>query len=158
MDKTKTKNNSRNQTKIDKSTNINLYKNDKKQRIDWFNNQALIQSAYVNLIIKLKRCPTVLEISEEVNLSITTINAHIAKMKFEPLQSPMRSLTPDVIASIYTAARKGQSASQKLWMQLMEGWSESTNMNITGSIEERIHNMGEEERLKRITELKQKMK
>ena len=53
-------------------------------------------------------------------------------MKFDPPKDLMRTLTPDVIMSIYRSARKGGSASQKLWMQIMESWSE--NIQISGEI------------------------
>ena len=140
--------------KASKKVDENVLKED---RIDWLRNQAIIQNAYIELIQRLHRCPTNLEVSEKVNLSIHTIKNHVKELKFEPLQSPLRSLTPDVIISIYNSARKGLSASQKLWMQIMEGWSENMNVNISGTIEERIRNMTEENRLKRIGELKKKI-
>lgn len=108
----------------------NLYESEPKERIDWMRNQALIQQAYIDLIRELKRCPTIAEVSGRVNLSIHTIKKHVADMKFEQIKSPMRALTPDVLAAIYNSARKGTSASQKLWCQIMEGWSEE--MNIKG--------------------------
>jgi len=129
----------------------------KEDRIDWLRNQAIIQNAYIELIQQLHRCPTNLEVSEKVNLSIHTIKNHVKELKFEPLQSPLRSLTPDVIASIYNSARKGLPASQKLWMQIMEGWKESSNVNLSGSIEEKIRNMNQDELEKRKSELKAKL-
>lgn len=103
------------------------------KNITWQRNQALIQEIYIELVKELKRCPTILEVSEGVNLSIDTINKHVKELKFEPLESPLRSLTPDVLMSIVKSARRGSSASQKLWLQVMEGWSEKTDItqNIT---------------------------
>ena len=114
-----------------------MAKRDKKvakrsKNITWQNNQALIQTAYLKLIKILKRCPTVLEVSKEVNISIEAINRHIKEMKFKTLESPLRALTPDVLVAIYNSARKGSSASQKLWVQLMEGWREG--IDIKGDI------------------------
>lgn len=105
-----------------------IYKSDK--NITWQKNQAFIQTAYVKLIKDLKRCPTILEVSQEVNLSITALNKHVKEMKFKTLENPLRSLTPDVLIAIYNSARKGSSASQKLWVQLMEGWREG--IEVTG--------------------------
>jgi hypothetical protein len=104
----------------------------KEDRIDWLRNQAIIQETYVNLIQQLKRCPTVLEVSKQTDLSISAIRNHVKEMKFEPQQSPLRSLTPDVYISIYNSCRKGSSQSQKLWMQIMEGWKEGTSLDIVG--------------------------
>ncbi len=100
------------------------------KNITWQVNQALIQNAYIKLIEDLERCPTLYEISQEVNLSINTLKKHVDELKFEPLKDLMRTLTPDVVMAIANSARKGSSASQKLWMQIMEGWTERTE--ITG--------------------------
>ena len=97
---------------------------DKGRNITWQVNQALIQDAYLKLIIDLKRCPTRLEIEKETGLSDTTIDKHIKEFQFEPTNESLRLLTPDVIASIYKSARKGNAASQKLWLILFEGFSE----------------------------------
>lgn len=98
------------------------------KNITWQKNQALIQNAYIKLIKEKKRCPTILEVSNEVNLSIHAIDNHVKEMKFEPLENSLRALTPDVITSIYETALKGSPASQKLWVQLMEGWREGIDI------------------------------
>jgi len=40
------------------------------------------------------------------------------------MDSYFRLLTPDIIVAIANSAKKGSSASQKLWMQIVEGWAE----------------------------------
>ena len=87
-------------------------------------NQAIIQDAYIKLIKEKQRCTTMLEISEHVNLSIKTLENHVRHLKFEPTKELIRTLTPDVVMAIANSARKGSSASQKLWMQIKEGWAE----------------------------------
>jgi len=104
------------------------------ERIDWARNQALIQQTYIDLIKELKRCPTNYEVSQRVKISVTTIKKHVRQMKFEPQESPLRVLSPDVLISVYNSARKGTSASQKLWFQIMEGWVESAEVNLKNSI------------------------
>ncbi len=94
------------------------------ENITWHVNQAIIQDAYIKLIKQLQRCPTMLEISEHVNLSIKTLEKHVKDLKFEPTKELMRTLTPDVVMAIAESAKKGSSSSQKLWMQIMEGWTE----------------------------------
>lgn len=107
-------------------------KQEEKRNITWNKNQELIQQAYIKLIMELKRCPTIREVSEDIDLSILTIKKHIKELKFEPAESPLRSLTPDVLASIYNSSIKGNAASQRLWMMIMEGWTEKTSLDITG--------------------------
>jgi predicted transcriptional regulator len=107
---------------------------DKKKNITWDRNQALLQKAYVDLIKRLKRCPTQTEVANEVNLSLKTVKLHVKEMKFKPLDSPMRVLTPDVLAFIYNSAKKGSAQSQKLWVQLLEGWSEKIGVEHSGGV------------------------
>ncbi len=122
------------------------------KNITWQLNQALIQDAYIKLIKELRRCPTLLEISKEVNLSINTLKKHVDELKFEPLKDLMRTLTPDVVMAIANSARKGSSASQKLWMQIMEGWAE--RQEHTGKDGDNLfQQMSDEELLTRLNKL-----
>lgn len=107
---------------------------DEKRNITWESNQKLLQEAYIELLQTLKRCPTTTEVSKKVNLSLKTIKLHVKELKFEPLENPLRSLTPDVIASIYLSAKNGSAQSQKLWMQIMEGWRDGIDISTTGKI------------------------
>jgi len=112
----------------------NVNKGEKKKNITWEANQKLLQETYVRLLQSLKRCPTIAEITKETKLSRKTIQLHIKELNFEPVEHPLRVLTNDVIASIYGSSRKGSSASQKLWMQIMEGWREKTDINHSGGV------------------------
>jgi len=111
---------------------------DEKRNITWESNQKLLQEAYIELLKTLKRCPTTTEVSKKVNLSIKTVKLHVRDLKFEPLNNPLRSLTPDVIASIYSSAKKGLAQSQKLWMQIMEGWRDGIDISTTGKVKVEI--------------------
>jgi len=113
---------------------VNAKLTENKRNVTWQANQKLLQEAYIELIQELKRCPTRKEISDAVNLSETTIQKHIVEMKFDPISHPLRVLTNDVIASIYDSSKNGSSASQKLWMQIMEGWREKTDINHSGGV------------------------
>jgi hypothetical protein len=57
-----------------------------------------------------------------------TIYKHLDNVDFSELlaedQRTFRILTDDVILSIYRAAMKGSAASQKFWLQFVEGWTE----------------------------------
>jgi len=93
-------------------------------------NHKKIRDAYLKLIEKNKRCPTVAQIMSETKLSDTAIETHIKEMEFEPQNDLMRSLTPDVLLSIYESAKAGKSASQKLWLQVMEGFREGVDVQL----------------------------
>ena len=100
----------------------------------WDYNHSIIRDSYVKLIKNFKRKPTYDEVSKDINLSINTIKKHIDELKFEPLKHPSRILTEDVILAIANSAQEGSSASQKLWMQICEGWSERQIIKHEGKI------------------------
>lgn len=105
------------------------------QNITWELNHSIIRTSYVDLIKKLKRKPTIKEVSEDCKLSPTTIKKHIKTLTFEPLKHPLRILTDDVIISIISSSKNGSSSSQKLYMQLLEGWNEKTIIEHEGQID-----------------------
>ena len=98
----------------------------------WQINQALIQNAYISLTKKFNRCPTLREISEEVSLSINTLEKHIQNMDFDYIKSNFRALTPDVIMAIVNSARRGNAANAKLFMQIIENWREGIDVTTGG--------------------------
>jgi len=104
------------------------------RNITWDYNHSIIRDSYVKLIQNLERKPTYPEIAKDTNLAHTTIEKHISILKFEPHKHPLRILTDDVILAIAGSARNGSSASQKLWFQIMEGWTEKQIMEHEGEI------------------------
>lgn len=104
------------------------------KNITWQLNHSIIRDSYVRLIKKLKRKPTYDEVSKDANLSIKTIREHINTLKFEPQKHPLRILSDDILISIANAAKGGSAASQKLWMQICEGWTEKQIMEHTGDM------------------------
>ena len=102
------------------------------KNITWDLNHSLIRDSYVKLIKELERKPTIAEVSKDCNLSHNTIDSHIKELRFDPLKHPLRMLTEDVMLAIEDSAKNGSSASQKLWMQICEGWSEKTINEIPG--------------------------
>ena len=93
-------------------------------RKDWEYNQALVEEQFLILVAKKRRRPTIKELMEATGLSKPTIERHMKEIVFTPPKDPMRILTSPVIAGIAMAAINGNAASQKLWMQIMEGWNE----------------------------------
>lgn len=103
----------------------------KKERKDWTEHHAVIRDAYVEIIKIKKRCPTLKELHEATNYASQTIRDHLAKLEFDAMKTDMRVLTPDVLLAIANTAKAGSSSSQKLFLQVMEGFSEQSNINHT---------------------------
>ncbi len=104
------------------------------KNITWQLNHSIIHDSYVKLIKDLERKPTYSEVSKDCSLSINTIKKHIDTLKFNPLKHPLRILSDGVLMSIVESAKNGSSASQKLWMQLCEGWTEKQVIEHEGEI------------------------
>lgn len=103
---------------------------EEKRNITWEANHRILYETYLRLIKKTRRCPTYDEIEKATGFSRATISKHIKELKFIPEEHPLRVLTDDVVLSIYDAAKKGKSLSQKLWMQVIEGWVERNETDI----------------------------
>lgn len=104
-------------------------------RVDYRKNHTLIKKAYVTLIAKDGGefgCPSISDIAKETGLNYSTVQRHYENITFEPKRHPLRALTDDVLLAIARGAIAGVPASQKLWMQVMEGW----NPNAIGDGEE----------------------
>ena len=108
------------------------------KNITWDYNHSIIRDSYVKLIKELERKPTYAEVSKDCNLSHVTIEKHIKSLKFNPAKHPLRILTEDVIMSIAGSAMDGSHGSQKLWMQIIEGWSERQVIKHEGQIDLKI--------------------
>lgn len=104
------------------------------RNVTWEYNHTIIRDSYVNLIKSLKRKPTYPEVSEDTKLSENTVKKHIDKLKFDLQKHPLRILSDDVLIAIAKAAIDGNTQSQKLWMQLCEGWSEKQIREYQGDI------------------------
>jgi len=109
-----------------------VIKGDKNTTWEW--NHAKIRDSYIKLIQSLERKPTYDEVSKDTNLSYKTIQKHADTLKFEPHKHSLRILTDDVMMSIANSAMDGSHGSQKLWMQIIEGWSERTVLEHEGEI------------------------
>jgi len=110
----------------------NSPQSDSGHNITWDLNHTIIRDSYVKLIRTTKRKPTFAEVSKDCKLSIPTIQKHLHTLVFELRKHPLRILTDDVLLAIVNSARKGSTGSQKLWMQLTEGWSEKTITEYEG--------------------------
>lgn len=110
-----------------------------RKRSDKEFNQSAIRDAFLAILKEKKgRRPTRAEIAERTGIHYNTIRKHLRGVDFRDLlteeQATFRILTDDVILSIYRSAMKGSSASQKLWLQVVEGWQEKQEVTHSGSV------------------------
>lgn len=95
----------------------------------WSYNHIKIRDAFMEILSRKKRPPTYREISEKIGLSINTVQEHVRSLKLKSSSDKFKILTEDVLAAIAKGAMKGNVGSQKLWMQIVEGWRESEGEN-----------------------------
>lgn len=86
-------------------------------------NHAAIHDAYIKLITKQKRKPTLEEVSQVCGLSVNTVNKHLQELEFVPAAHELRVLTDDIILAVYSGAMGGSAGMARLWFELMESWS-----------------------------------
>jgi|SRR5690606_11326964 len=112
------------------------------QRNETFeNNQAAIRDAVLLLLKEKKRKPTKREICEHTGLSYPTVRKHLRELdkrgfgsKHHKKDNLLRTLTDDVKLSIYNSAMKGNPAAMKLWLQVMEGFTEKTESKVEANV------------------------
>lgn len=112
----------------------NLPNSTDKKNITWQTNQILIRDAFLEVLKTEKRAPQITEISKRTKLSYKTVTKHIKELDFKSVTDKAKVLTDDVMMSIFRSASKGNSGSQKLWMQIAEGWTEKKEFDIPGGL------------------------
>lgn len=100
-------------------------------------NHARVRDAYLRLLQQNKgRKPTTRELALECGLNPSTIKDHVKDLDLaNTVDKTFRILTDDVVLSIYRSAMRGSAASQRLWMQVIENWSERTETRHSGEIQ-----------------------
>lgn len=121
-----------------------MAKNGEIKRADYDRNISAIRDAIYAHIIETKgKAPTYTDLSERTGLSYKTIERRYKEIQFKPMDSYFRLITPDIIVAIANSCKKGNAASQKLWMQIIEGWSERQELTGKdgGAIEVQIYRL-----------------
>lgn len=115
-------------------------RNDK--RVD-LNSETVKQAVYDYITEhKGKKAPTYEVIAERTGLSYNTVLRYFKELDFKAMVTPMRALTPLVLNNIFAASHKSVAA-QKLWLQVVEGWSEKIEVENTDKVEFEIVNFSE---------------
>lgn len=71
--------------------------------------------------------PTQQEIADLTGLGLRTVSRYYKELQFSPMVAPQRALTPLVLNNLFAQTRKSPQA-VKLWLQVMEGWSENIKL------------------------------
>jgi hypothetical protein len=105
------------------------------KRKDWEINNQKIREAFISVLKRKQgKRPTLAELAKESKLSVIAVRGHMHDLKFEAGSNMFRILTDDVILAMYRTAMKGNPAAQKLWMQVIEGWSEKNELKHSGEV------------------------
>lgn len=87
-------------------------------------NHAVIVQYILQYTKDNNRAPLPVEIHKGTGLHYNTVKKHLAKLDMSDQLKHMRVLTPNMIMATYQAGVRGNVQAQKLWYQLVEGWSE----------------------------------
>ena len=103
------------------------------RRKDWEESNEEIRAAFLSLIEKGKgKKPTLDQIAEETGRSAKTVSEHMQTLRYTATTPKYRILTENVLFSIYQTSITGNTAAAKLWMQIVEGWTEKLDLHSTG--------------------------
>lgn len=111
--------------KVSKSSNT-----EQKRVYTWEKNDIEIRNAKLKFLQENGRMPSHKELTAMTSLSYQTIRKHQKEMDFTELTKEFKSLTKDVVVSIFKSSLKGNTASQKLWLQVVEGWAEKREVSV----------------------------
>ena len=112
-----------------------MKKGEKTLRKDKRFNQIAIRNELLRSIEENGYIPSEKELSKATGLSVQAISRHINEMDFEADKDFYKMFTPEVVMNIKKSSER-HPASQKLWLQVIEGWNEKTSMNVTFDSEE----------------------
>lgn len=104
------------------------------RNITWQGNHIAIREAFIRVLQEKKRAPQITELCRETGLSDVTIKKHISTLDLPKFTDKARVLTEDIIMAIFRSATMGNTASQKLWMQIVENWTEKSEMKHDGGV------------------------
>ena len=107
---------------------------------DYINNNEIITTAVLKELEASGKLPTERKIAEITSLHINTVHKHLNNLSFNPLESPAKLLTSEVVNNLYSLTKTSPQAC-KLWFQIMESWSEKseTYSNTTFNAGNEIH-------------------
>lgn len=119
-----------------KKSSIKSAKSPKSQRADYEYNHVVITEAFKTILLRKKRKPTLRELAEETGFNVSTIDDHLKNLKFDPAE--FKALTGSIVSALSFQALKGDPRSVKLYLQFVEGFRESQQLEHSGSLIERI--------------------
>lgn len=100
------------------------------RRKDWRDNHALVLDTFLRLMKTYKRKPTLDELANQTGLSVQAVSRHLKTDEFTDTKEDLRILTSNVLLSIYSAAMQGKTQSQRLWLEVVEGWKPTTGIDL----------------------------
>lgn len=90
-----------------------------------------VRDAYIFCCKEYRRSPTLREIAKKSKLALTTVHKYVSDIKPTDF-SEYRFLTSDVVGAVYASAMAGNTQSQKLWMEVVEGHGQKLDDKVSG--------------------------
>lgn len=91
------------------------------QRDDYEYNHNLVLYGYRQLILANGMKPTIAQVADYVGLGYSTVANHLKDLQWKPAEATQQILTDDVVFAMYKTAMGGDSASMRLWFQVING-------------------------------------
>lgn len=105
------------------------------KRRDFQEIHGRITSYILEYLAKHKAAPSDYSIAHELSLNRKTVAAHRKYLRFDLQLPELKELTPIILRGFaLRTAVSGKAADVKFWMQLVEGWAETVQVNHGGEI------------------------
>ena len=100
--------------------------------MDWRTNDIIIEEAFCDLMIKLKRAPTYAEVARKIgSMDEKTIERHLKEIPFDERFKIFRAGTPKVIANLFKQAiSTDKEGIIKLWLEKVEGLESKEHQQV----------------------------
>lgn len=103
----------------------------KSYRFDYQSVHQEIENAILQHLKQRKVLPTQGQLAETLGLSRKTICLHLKEINLQNFMPNYKSLSPRVMLGLLSKALTGNPLAVKLWMQIVEGFSEKTTSVLT---------------------------
>lgn len=139
----------------------------KSNRFDYLKTHQDIENFIMKHLKDNKVLPTKAQISQALGINRKTVWSHMDDLRFQNMMPDYKALTPKVMLGLLSGCIRGSAMSVKLWMQIVEGYSDKVeNEEVSADDESKkvtnvanyIFSLSDEEKERRLELLRQSQK
>lgn len=107
-----------------------MAKTGKNKRLDGKTNEQIIISAYMKYIQENESVPPAKQLSAMTGIPLQTIYNHLPNIDIQDVYPAFKSQSIQILEALAKKAKKGETQAIKLWFEVVEKWTPTSNVNI----------------------------